>query len=571
MGTESVGGSKYLVTFIDDYSRCCKVYCMRNKVLEKFKQFEGTYTNDCGQRIGTLRSDNGGEYFSKAFVDYLKVKGIRHESSVPYTPQQNGVAERKNQTLIESARTMLAHAGLPNKYWAEAVNVAAYVGNRVMTSADKTGKTPFEKWYGRKPNLSRMRVFGCAAYAHVPDSLRQKLDKKAVKLRFVGYADCSKGYRLIDENGKVIIRRDVQFNETDFGRESVQIENKVREEAVDESDLQESGVPSSSGRSRRPPVRFGYDEYADLSVVCHVAYSCGISEPQTLAEALSSQHAKQWKESADQEYESLMENETWDLVELPPNRQPVGCKWVFKVKQGSDGKADRFKGRLVPKGYSQRYGMDYTETFSPFVRFAFIRSLVALAVQSEMELHQMYMETAFLNGRLEEEVYMTQPEGYEVPGKDHLVCKLKKSLYGLKQSPRCWNYVFSDYMKQLGFTQGAADPCVFTRKKNDSLMLIAVYVDDVILAAKTAEEMSSIKELLQSKFKMKDIGKLHFILGINVVLGKESVSLHQSSYIENMLTRFGMADSNPVATPADTNVKLLENDGVNKSVDKVAY
>ena len=189
----------------------------KSEVPEKFKEFEALTTVDCGQQISKLRSGNGCEYSSQEFEAYLKSKGIQHELSVAYSPQQNGVAERLNRTLMESARSMLAHAGLPDRYWAEAVATAAYLRNRTITTAFKGNMTPYERWYERKPNLSHLKVFGCAAYAHVPDSKQTKLDKMAEKLRFVGYSIEAKGYRLFDEKSfKIFVWRDVTFIVLDF-------------------------------------------------------------------------------------------------------------------------------------------------------------------------------------------------------------------------------------------------------------------------------------------------------------------------------------------------------------------
>ena len=219
MQTQPLGGAKYFVTFIDDYSRCCAVYFIKHKseVFQKFKEFEAAAVNSTGNRIATLRSDNGGEYVSSEFEQYLLHRGIKHELSVPYSPEQNGTAERQNRTLVEAARTMLQHAGLTNTYWAEAVASAAYVRNRVVTSALSKGITPYELWYGKKPDVSNLKVFGCIAYAHVNDSSRQKLDSKALKVRFVGYSTRSKGYRVLDENsGRLFISRDLVFNECMF-------------------------------------------------------------------------------------------------------------------------------------------------------------------------------------------------------------------------------------------------------------------------------------------------------------------------------------------------------------------
>ena len=151
--------------------------------------------------------------------------------------------------------------------------------------------------------------------------------------------------------------------------------------------------------------------------------------------------------------QSLIKNETWKLVELPRDRKAIGCKWVFKVKYDCESRVERFKGRLVAKGYAQKYGIDYDETFSPVDRFSSIRALLAYAIQNNMLIHQMDVVTAFLKGKLEEEIYMEQPDGYIQPGQEHLVCKLQKSLYGLKQSPRCWHTAFRKYMDGIHFNQ----------------------------------------------------------------------------------------------------------------------
>ena len=580
MPTESVGKRKYFVTFIDDYSRCCRVYFMRHKseVFGKFKEFEAATTNDSGEQIGTLRSDNGGEYVSSEFEAYLKSKGIHHELTVPHSPEQNGVAERMNRTLMESARSMIAHAGLPNCYWAEAVATAAYLRNRVPTVAFKEKTTPYEQWYGRKPNLGHLKVFGCMAYAHIPDVHRQKLDKKAEKLRFVGYSIQSKGYRLLDEKtSKVVVRRDVTFNEIDFGLGAEERhKNSMEVNLNPDSDLEEDRTLEERHqypeRRRAVPVRYGIDEYADIAVT--ESHEDGqITEPTNLVEALASDCAKQWETAANSEYQSLLENETWELTELPSGRKSIGCKWVFKVKRGSDGRVSRFKARVVAKGYAQKYGVDYDETFSPVVRYSSVRALLAFAVRNDMLVHQMDVVTAFLNGTLEEEIYMQQPEGYVQPGKEHLVCKLKKSLYGLKQSPRCWNTAFRSYMELIQFKQSAADPCVFVRVDGTDVIVVAVYVDDLIVLAKVQETMGRVKKSLTAQFKMKDLGKLHYCLGISIEQDEDQkcIRMHQKQYISATLEKYGLSDAKVVATPADNNVNLKKDDGVSNTVDPTLY
>ena len=277
MKTESFGGARYFVTFIDDYSRCVTVYPITHKseVLDKFKEWEAVVTNQADCKIKTLRTDNGGEYMSAEFQSFIKEKGIHHETTVPHSPQQNGIAERMNRTLQEAALSMILHAGLSKSFWGEAVCSAAYIRNRVITTA--TGTTPYERWYGKKPDVSNFRVFGCTAYAHVPDSLRQKLDQKAVKMRFVGYSLTQKGYRLYDENKrKIFIRRDVTFNETDFGhanRVQLEVEEGNDKSPEEESDQEKPSDTRCSTRERKPPVYY-HDEYAGITTAAYGPLCC---------------------------------------------------------------------------------------------------------------------------------------------------------------------------------------------------------------------------------------------------------------------------------------------------------
>ena len=223
MQTLSHGGSRYFITFTGDYSRYCQTYFLKRKseALEKFKEFKESAENESGHKIKALRADRGGEYLSQEFKDYLKLCGIRAESTAAYSPQQNGVAERLNHTLVEAARSMISHAGLSYSFWAEAIATATYLRNRMVTTALKCGKTPYQLWHGEKPNLNHIRVFGCAVYVHVPDSECKKLDKKAQKLRFIGYTKAAGNYRVWDEaKQRCFIRHDVIFNERDFRRSS---------------------------------------------------------------------------------------------------------------------------------------------------------------------------------------------------------------------------------------------------------------------------------------------------------------------------------------------------------------
>ena len=258
------------------------------------------------------------------------------------------------------------------------------------------------------------------------------------------------------------------------------------------------------------------------------------------------------------EIKSLNDNDVWELVELPVGRKTVGSKWVYKMKTGADGTVERYKAQPVAQGYTQQYGTDYDKTFCPVVRQESLRVLLALCVQHQLKLHQVDITTAFLNGNLEEKVYMAQPEGLVSAGNEHLVCKLKKSIYGLKQSPRCWNVALDSLLKKICFTQSQNDPCIYYRMSGGDIFYMGVYVDDIVLAAKSDKQLKEVKSALSKQFEIKDMGKLHYFLGMSVVQGDDckSVWIGQPAYTKKLLTKYSMQDCNPVSTPVESGMKL---------------
>ena len=478
MSTQSLSGGEYFLTFIDDYSRYTWVYVLKRKdqVFEQFLEWKTLVEKSTGKRLKALRTDNGGEYTSNEFVKYLKAEGVRHELTIPKTPEQNGVAERLNRTLVEMIRSMLVDSKLPQKFWAEALSTAVYLRNRSPTKA-VTDMTPFEAWTGEKPRVDHLRVFGCAAYALIPKDERQKLDSKSRQCILLGYGMETKGYRLYDPKRlRIIFSRDVLFNEsrvgiekecnTDDEKRCIEFDDVDEEEEVEESAETEPAetepVVRRSGRQSRPPNFYG--EWASVA---------SKTEPATVTEALNGPDKSKWTNAMEKEMNSLSKNDVWELVELPKDRKAVGSKWVFKVKFNADGSVERHKARLVAQGYSQKPGLDYDKTFSPVVRFESLRTVIALALQNDLQLHRMDVT----NGELED-VYMRQPEGFAVPGKENLVCKLRRNIYGLKQSPRCWSSILDSPLKGMGFVQTSSDPCLYVSTEGE-FFVIAVYVDDI--------------------------------------------------------------------------------------------
>ena len=584
---KSLSGAEYFLSFIDDKTHFTWVYMLKKKdeVFQKFREWKAMVERESGHRLKTLRTDNGGEYTSTEFKEYLETEGVRHELTIPKTPEQNGVAERMNRTLVEAVRSMLIGAKLPKKFWAECLSTAVYLRNR-SPSKTVVGMTPFEAWNDYKPDVSHLRVFGCTVYAHIEKDERSKLDSKARKCILLGYGAETKGYRLYDvEKERVIHSRNVVFEESKYGigemeqkepeKRLVELEKPDPEEddgdKVEESELnsekdndaeKEPIVRRSQRESRRP------DYYGDWINSVEMIDK----DPNTVSDALSSPEKQEWKTAMDKEMQSIYENDVWDLVELPKQRKAIGCKWVFKRKVGADGSVERYKARLVAQGFSQQYGLDYDETFCPVVRFESLRTVIAFAVQNNLYLHQMDFTSAFLNGSLKEEVYMKQPEGFVEKQKEHLVCKLKHSLYGLKQSPRCWNSVLDVQLKRMGFEQSSSDPCIYTLS-GGATFIIGVYVDDIILAGKDRQQMEEIKGMLAKTFDIKDLGELKYFLGVKIRVNHKigTVWIGQPMYIENVLKKYGMENAKAISTPVDVGTKLVKAATDSEFIDPVLY
>uniref|UniRef100_A0A2N9G4M2 CCHC-type domain-containing protein n=1 Tax=Fagus sylvatica TaxID=28930 RepID=A0A2N9G4M2_FAGSY len=491
--TPSKGGAQYFMSFIDDYSRKAWVYFLKNKseAFAKFKIWKAEVENQTGRKIKCLRTDNGTEYRDGDFLKFCEEHG----------PSQ------------KTARCLRLNAELPKIFWAEAVDMACYIINRSPRVA-LDGKVAEEVWTGQEVDYSFMRIFGCPAYVHISGEDRSKLDPKSKKCIFLGFKKGVKGYKLWDPVAqKVVISRDVVFDEksmtkafkeeksqaaessNNIGRSTVQVEldeleSQSNEEPHSNDQEQDSTRSDRPKRNKRPPVRYGFEDLVSYALLT------SSEDPSTFQEAIESSEKDKWMEAMVEENESLSKNKTWELTELPKGKKPIGCKWVFKKKEAvSEKEGERFKARLVAKGYSQRHGIDYDEVFSPVVRHTSIRAVLALVADQDLELEQLDVKTAFLHGNLEEEIFMEQPEGFKQPGTENLVCRLKKSLYGLKQSPRQWYKRFDSYMIQIGYTRCEYDCCVYVRILEDgSYIFLLLYVDDMLIAAKSMCERTEGQE-----------------------------------------------------------------------------
>ena len=444
------GGNRYFITFIDDSSRFTYVYLLKHKddAFNVFKVYKAEVENQLGKKIKIIRSDRGGEYFSNEFIVFCEDHGIIHECSAPRTPEQNGLAERKNRTFLEMINAMLLNAELPFNLWGEALLAACHILNRIPLKKNKISL--YELWKGRKHNIGYFKVGGCLAYCK-NNNPRTKMGPKGIKCAFVGYDTNSKAYRLLNLESNVIIEsRDVEFFENLLTSGNNFLSPLNKESQVDTSPkvVEQPSEPRRSKRIQKVK-EFGYDEIdsqlisfylvegnrekimSKMPIILQVE-----DDPKTYKEAMSLRDSIVWKDAINEEMDSIMFNHTWELVDLPPGSKAISCKWVFRKKYHIDGTLNTFKARLVAKGYRKKEGIDYFDTYALVERITSIRILFALASIHDLYVHQMDMKTAFLNGDLNEEIYMEQPEGFFLPGNEHKVCKLVKSLYVLKQAPK---------------------------------------------------------------------------------------------------------------------------------------
>ncbi|KAK4258396.1 hypothetical protein QN277_007851 [Acacia crassicarpa] len=583
----SLGGNKYYITFIDDFSRKAWVYILKEKseALDKFKEFKAMAEKQSGQYLKVLRTDRGGEYTSKLFEAFCREHGIIHQLTAAYTPQQNGIAERKNRTLLDMARSMLKGKHIPRTFWAEAVQCAAYLLNRCPTKSVKY-KTPDEAWSGRKPDVSHLRIFGCIAYAHIPDQKRKKLDDKGEKCIFIGYEQRSKAYRLYNPlTKKVVISRDVEFDEANYWKwsdEERRVEGLFFKDDVDskdqtvEADNDETPPPSPNPTTPAPtssttsssssnlggvPAKMRslsdiYDATDPVQTTLDYSLFCLVAEcdPVTYEEAANDE---KWKKAMNDEIAAIKRNDTWELTTMPKEQKPIGVKWVYKTKTNKEGKVEKYKARLVAKGYKQKYGIDYEEVFAPVARIDTIRLLTAISAQNKWKIYQMDVKSAFLNGYLEEEVYIEQPSGYVIKGEEEKVYRLKKALYGLKQAPRAWNTRIDEYFQKNGFVKSPYEHALYTKRNEDGdIMIVCLYVDDMIFTGNNPGMFVEFKKAMTREFEMTDIGEMSYFLGVEVEQREEGIFMSQKKYAQEILNRFRMKDCKPMSTPIEKGTKL---------------
>ncbi|GJV22603.1 ribonuclease H-like domain-containing protein [Tanacetum coccineum] len=645
----------YCLVVTDDFSRFSWVFFLATKdeTSEILKTFITGIENLIDLRVKVIRCDNGTEFKNRVMNQFCEMKGIKREFSVARTPQQNGVAERKNRTLIEAARTMLADSKLPTTFWAEAVNTACYVQNRVLVIKPHN-KTPYELFLGRKPALSFMRPFGCpVTILNTIDHLG-KFDGKADEGFFVGYSTNSKAFRVFNSRTRIVEENlHVQFSEntpniagsgpnwlfdidaltksmnykpvvagnqsnSNAGTKACNDAGKARMETVhgkdyiplpmwpadplspqdsksspdagfkpigeeEKKDAEDPGNEDSEVPSTEEP-RVNQEKDDNISSTNNVntakvnstntintisltvnaaGIEVNVVDPKSSIELSDDPNMPELEDivysandedvgaeadmndldafmpvspilttrihkdhpveqiigdlhSAPQtrrmtknleEHEAIQDEllqlklqKVWTLVDLPNGKRAIGTKWVYRNKKDERGIVIKNKARLVAQGYTQEEGIDYDEVFAPVARIEAIRLFLAYASFKDFVVYQMDVKSAFLYGKIKEEVYVCQPSGFEDLDFLDRVYKVEKALYGLHQAPRAWYETLSTYLLDNGFQRGKIDNTLFIRRVKSDILLVQVYMDDIIFGSTKKSLCIEFEKMMHKKF-----------------------------------------------------------------------
>ena len=631
MSCKSDRGFIYAMTILDDYSRYCWTFLLRSKteVFGVISSWLLKVENQSERTVKRIRADKGTEFQNRNMSDLCKERGIHQEFTNTASPQQNGLTERYNLTLMSSARCLLAAADFHQRWWGEAILCANYMKNQCPHSSLPVNTTPFERWHCRRPDIKKLHRFGGRVTVMKNKSGLKKLDYRSSEGRFLGYPQNTPGYRILLDSGKVVESSDVLFMDedtpsvptdlpsvpsislpavpeqhVDLDDDVSEVAEELPEESVEPpssllvepredtlgnppqdnviapspSDPQASAtsaIPRRTIRQTKAPLRLTYDRLGNptdasyfasspdegladfdisISPSCFAVSALNDREPSSLEEAMTGPDRLLWKRALDEEMNSVEHHETYLWEPLPPGKLAVKSGLVFKIKPALDGKPERYKVRLIAKGYSQVEGLDYnaSEIYAPVIMWKTLRITCALAVQMDLHIHKMDVKTAFLNGELSEEVYMEPPPGAQPPvGMENFKWRLKRSLYGLKQSPRIWNDKLDEYLVSLKFTRLESDYGMYIRGVGDTFVIITVYVDDILIATKDLDLLSRIKADFSDHFDMVDFGQAHSILGIHITrdFSAGTLRLDQAEYATEILRRFNHAESSGKSAP----------------------
>lgn len=622
-----VNGERYFMSFVDDHTRRLEVAFLKTRqgteILQAMQQYVARMQAQCQHRVLRFHSDN--EFDIRIIREWCAQQSIHQTFSTPYTPQMNGRAERVMRTIKNPARTMMLAAALPLTYWPYAVETVVYLRNRLPHRALK-GVTPFERWFGRPPNVAHLRVFGCAAYPMLQEGQRESgpWTPRSRCGVFVGYSTRNTfAYKvLLPDTGEIIYSRDVKFDEENilnWGQQAIAPTDDLWQDATPPA-LAATDPPAKVNSTEplielpRPPsppkiVDPEFDELHALvnsfveeddpkgggthdfsyvalknNVPCllvliapHVPPKVGQHDmcsvngkAMRLRTLMDSADWPEWLKAAHSEHQSLFKMGALEgVAELPPGRKAIGVKWVFATKCDLEGFIARWKARLVAQGYSMKAGIDFSESFAPVVGLPTLRVLIALAMQFGLHITFLDVTTAYLNAEIEEEVFIRRPPLWDLfdSSDKSPYYRVRRALYGMKHSGREWYRTLTATLKKIGMVQLDKEPCVFVSE----LAILAVYVDDLLVITRTAADAEKFTNLLRKTFDMKVSPTSNAFIGLSIQRTPDSTFIHQQGYIRNVLKQFGDGAIGPAAMPMDPREDYLPHDGTTTQERRTMY
>ncbi|CAL1369837.1 unnamed protein product [Linum trigynum] len=635
--TTSRMGYRYFALFIDHATRYCWVYFLRKKselcgIAHEFVQM--VRRTQFGKTVKIIRSDPGGEFNSTPLLTFYRQHEILSQLSCPGVSQQNGLVERKHRHVLDLTRALLIHSHVPVGFWVEAVRTVIYLINRQVTPV-LNQHSPHFMLFGKHPDYTRLRVFGCRCFVLLTAKERHKLEPKVATCVFIGYSDRQKGYMCYDVvSRRVRISPHVVFMEqilhyklhskdppdlsfldslplatllemttpTQSALPPVSPEPSSPSHSGSSSDdfstspepvTPPTGSSSSSGSLSSSPSSSELDSSPSPSPnpaapVLRRSNRSNFGQPplrsqdfvafsvDALAIPIPTSYRQargdeNWERDMDEEKDALEAQNTWTLVPRPVDQNVVGSRWVYTVKLNPDGTLERFRARVVAQGFKQEFGIDYEDTFAPVAKMQTVRTVLAVAAMQNWPLVQLDVKNAFLHGDLKETIYMERPPGY-TKGDSSTVCLLHRSLYGLKQAPRAWFEKFHTTILQAGFVQSANDPSLFTRSTIHGLTVLLIYVNDMIVTGGDSAGIQELTDVLHKAFHLKELGNLAYFLGLEVQRSTHGLFVSQHKYILDLLDHARLSDCKPVVTPMEQNLKLSSTSGdVLSSSDSSLY
>ena len=569
---KSLNNNRYCLVFVDDWSRYGFVYFLKSK--DEVKEYMLRFLNFMKNQVGlvkAIKSDNGLEFCNQAIHQIFVQHGINHERTAIYSPHQNGVAERRNRLLQESMRANLFQSNLPDQMWELAISYANYTTNRTYsTSIDNI---PFFRWTGRLPSIRHLKPFGCLAYVY-NEQHKNKIEERASSGIFVGYTETSRNSKILIK-GKVIISNSVKViedvfpsqssnsakiespqtkyqssetNEKNKSDELMLLDDDYSDDSDDENNIYEttkinnstSDVPRRSERKNKGvPAR--RDDYVYSMVPKKVMNNQTVTIPTTYDEAVESSFASEWMIAMENEYTAMINFDVFDLVDRMDGMNVIDSKWVFNVKNDPQKNEMIFKARLVARGFQQKKNSGWKEEiYAPTSNQHLLRLVLSIEVRKNLDVRHLDVSTAFLHSELNQPVYMSAPPGFSNSNK---VWKLKKSIYGLRESPRVWNEHFSNIL-QKHLTKSRASPCIFY----DDSMILLLYVDDILVIGPSTR-IDNLIDYLQDHVSIKDLGSPKKFNGVNITKVNNSYILDQKDKIREVIVKYGLENARSMTSP----------------------